>query len=174
MLDSSTAGNTFVHKGFQPQADGFLKLGDIKGEFLAAGLIDPEYDELAGGSRLSLIDPEYDELAGGSRLGLIDPEYDELAGGSSAGSRRGSATLNDAVGFADDAQAYQANGTIAYEIRSNQAINAEECLAIGSTVNSLGDNNSMGIAQMSSDLIGSINSRDVLAAANELRSDNRF
>ena len=78
------------------------------------------------------------------------------------------------VGFADDALAYQANGTTAYEIRSNQAINAEEWLAIGSTVNSLGDNNSMGIDQMSSDLIGSINSRDVLAAANELRSDNRF
>ena len=158
MIDSTTAGNTFVHKGFQPQADGFLKLGDIKGEFLAADLIDPEYDELAGGSR----------------LGLIDPEYDELAGGSSAGSRRGSATLNDVVGFADDALAYQANGTTAYEIRSNQAINAEEWLSIGSTVNSLGDNNSMGIDQMSSDLIGSINSRDVLAAANELRSDNRF
>ena len=189
-IESTTAGNTFVHNGFQSQVDGFMKLGDIKGKFLAAGLIDPEYDELAGGSRTGLIDPEYDELAGGSRAGLIDPEYDELAGGSRAdlidpeydelagrspvGSIRATSTLNDGLGFADDALVHLVNGIIGYELRSNQAINAKEWLAIGSTVDSLGDNTSMGINQMSSDLIDSISSRDMLAAANQLRSDNRF
>ena len=173
-IESTTAGNTFVHNGFQSQVDGFMKLGDIKGKFLAAGLIDPEYDELAGGSRTGLIDPEYDELAGGSRAGLIDPEYDELAGRSPVGSIRATSTLNDGLGFADDALVHLVNGIIGYELRSNQAINAKEWLAIGSTVDSLGDNTSMGINQMSSDLIDSISSRDMLAAANQLRSDNRF
>ena len=173
-IDSTSAGNTFVFNGFQPQADGFLKLSDIKGEFLAAGLIDPEYDELTGGSRTGLIDPEYDELAGGSRAGLIDPEYDELAGGSSAGSIPATSTLNEGTGFSEDALAHQGNGIIGYEIRTNQAINAEEWLTTGSSVDSLGDNSSMGIDQMSLDLISSINSRDMLAAANQLRSDNRF
>ena len=157
-IDSTSAGNTFVFNGFQPQADGFLKLSDIKGEFLAA----------------SLIDPEYDELAGGSRAGLIDPEYDELAGGSPAGSIPATSTLNEGTGFSEDALAHQGNGIIGYEIRTNQAINAEEWLTTGSSVDSLGDNSSMGIDQMSLDLISSINSRDMLAAANQLRSDNLF
>ena len=141
-IESTTAGNTFVHNGFQSQVDGFMKLGDIKGKFLAAG--------------------------------LIDPEYDELAGRSPVGSIRATSTLNDGLGFADDALVHLVNGIIGYELRSNQAINAEERLAIGSTVDSLGDNTSMGINQMSSDLIDSISSRDMLAAANQLRSENRF
>ena len=75
------------------------------------------------------------------------------------------------------------------EMRTNQGINAdakgstagiiatynsEEWFVIGSTVDSIGDHNSMGVDQSSSDLIGSISGGTMLAAANELRSDNRF
>ena len=137
----------------------------------------------------SLIDPEYDELAGGSRSSLIDPEYDELAGGSPAGPMRGTITSRCDWGFANDALVHQVKGMIDSETRINQGINAdakgstagiiatynsEEWFVIGSTVDSIGDHNSMGVDQSSSDLIGSISGGTMLAAANELRSDNRF
>ena len=170
---NTTPGNAFVRRGLQSEGDGFLKLGDIKGELTAASLIDPEYDELAGGSRSS----------------LIDPEYDELAGGSPAGPMRGTITSRCDWGFANDALVHQVKGMIDSETRINQGINAdakgstagiiatynsEEWFVIGSTVDSIGDHNSMGVDQSSSDLIGSISGGTMLAAANELRSDNRF
>ena len=188
-IDGITAQQALARPEFQLETDGFMKLGDIKGEVFAAGLIDPEYDELTRGTSLSLIDPEYDELAGGTPLGLIDPEYDELAGAAPSDAMGGTCMPTCAEGFADDALVQHVSDTIGYEMEARMGIhagakggmtgsiaacNAEEWIAVGSTVDSLGSNKSMDIDQMSSDVIGSLCCGDMSAPVNALRSDNRF
>ena len=101
-----------------PEADGFLKLGDIKGEFSPSRVADaadpvgldvrgPLSDAQTNGGPATLIDPEYDELVGVNPEALIDPEYDEL----------------ESVGN-------QVNGTIGYEMQAGLDLRSDNRFVI--------------------------------------------
>ena len=132
----------------RPEADGFMKLGDIKGEFAGA------YESSIGGF-------QSDALTNGGQEGFT------WEGASDIWTNGGASTFNA------DALVQQVNGTIGYEVQPDEYFSHNpEWFAPGSAVDALGASNPMGIEP--NQMGGVISRGDMFAPVNELRSDNRF
>ena len=84
----------------------------------------------------------------------------------------GTTIKQDGIDLQSDALAQQVNGTIGYEMLPVDFANNQVSFETGLPVEGIGSSNPMGIEP--DQMVGVISRGDMFAAANELRSDNRF
>ena len=191
------ASKAIVHPQYQPEADGFMKLGDIKGEVSVTWRED-------GAGRFTSKRSNWDVICDvGTTIkqpadlranGAVHQDMpmdthpnDNLLGYPGAGSEDSWTDAGSEGFFGDedhhpwlltndglsaDALVQQVNGTIGYEMQPVDFANNQVSFETGLPVEGIGSSNPMGIEP--DQMVGVISRGDVFAAANELRSDNRF
>jgi len=199
----STTAKAIVHPQYQPEADGFMKLDDIKGEFSPSS-------ESLGGSSYSPWDHEVINASdfaqatkdvgwwtvdGADFRGI---QQDALTKGGQEGEEArgsfgespvlkqrsnwdvicdvGTSIKQDGIDLQSDALVQQVNdfaGLISPDqMRPVDFANNQVMFETGLPVEGIVASNPMGIEP--NQMMGSISRGDMFAAANELRSDNRF
>ena len=179
-LKGEDASKAIVHSQFQPEADGYMKFGDIKGEF------SPSRESL-GGSSYSPWDHDVinasDFAPATKDIGWWTVDGADFRD-HNHGKRSnwdvicdiGTSIKQDGIELQSDALVQQVNdfaGLISPDqMRPVDFANNQLTFETGLPVEGIGASNPMGIE--SNQMMGSISRGDMFAAANELRSDNRF
>ena len=188
-LKAEDASKAIAHSQFQPETDGYMKLGDIKGEGVRnrIGIRNPMESAIKEVGWWTVDGADFrgiqqDALTKGGQEG---EEARGSFGESPVLKQRsnwdvicdvGTAIKQDGIDLQSDALVQQGNdftGLINPDsMRPADFANNQVMFETRLPVEGIGASNPMGIEP--NQMMGSISRGDMFAAANELRSDNRF